>query len=317
MDIIFMKPIYKDYIWGGEKLKKELNKYTPYENTAESWEISANENGICEITNEEYEGTTLKDLFNDNKIKEKIFGTRCCDMKEFPLLIKLIDARDNLSIQVHPDDQYAHSIGANNGKNEMWYIMDCDKDSQIVGGLNKKLTNKDLKEIVENNQIKSYLNYINVKKGDSIYIPAGTLHAILKNNLICEIQQNCDITYRVYDWDRVDKKGKTRELHKKQAIDTIKPEIIPEVVHSEDEKIVQNVVKNQYFQVDKINCIDNYEDVSDIDTFYAISVVEGQGIIETENQNIKIKKGDNFIIPATLGKYRINGKIELLKTQVV
>lgn len=317
MDIIFMKPIYKDYIWGGEKLKKELNKYTPYENTAESWEISANENGICEITNEEYEGTTLKDLFNDNKIKEKIFGTRCCDMKEFPLLIKLIDARDNLSIQVHPDDQYAHSIGANNGKNEMWYIMDCDKDSQIVGGLNKKLTNKELKEIVENNQIKSYLNYINVKKGDSIYIPAGALHAILRNNLICEIQQNCDITYRVYDWDRVDKKGKTRELHKKQAIDTIKPEIIPEVVHSEDEKIVQNVVKNQYFQVDKINCIDNYEDVSDIDTFYAISVVEGQGIIETENQNIKIKKGDNFIIPATLGKYRINGKIELLKTQVV
>lgn len=316
-NIIFMEPIYKDYIWGGTTLKEKLNKNTPYERTAESWEISANSNGNCKILNGEYKDKTLADLFNDKEAKEKVFGTKCTNMKEFPLLIKFIDAKNNLSIQVHPDDEYAQTIGLSNGKNEMWYIMDCEDDSKIVGGLNKKLNNNQLEEVINNNTIKDYLNYINVKSGDSIYIPAGTLHAILKNTLICEIQQNSDTTYRVYDWDRIGNDGKPRELHKKEAAETIKTEIIPEVKHTDNCEVYQKIAENQYFEVYKINCKEVFKDYTNGDTFHTINVVNGNGIIETEYQKIEIKTGDSFIIPATIGKYKIIGKIELLRTNVV
>ena len=253
-NIIFMEPVYKDYIWGGNKIKDELKKDTPFEKTAESWEISANKNGDCVILNKEYEGKTLSDLFKDESLKEKIFGTKCLKLSEFPLLIKFIDAKDNLSIQVHPDDDYAQNeLNQPYGKNEMWYIMECDEGSKIVGGLTKKLNAEELKNAVENNEVKDYLNYLDMKKGDSIYIKAGTLHAILKNNLICEIQQNSDVTYRVYDWDRVDKDGKGRQLHKKEATETIKTDIIPNVIHSDINNKVQTIAENRYFKVDKIN----------------------------------------------------------------
>lgn len=315
-EIIFMEPIYKDYIWGGNRLKEKLNKNTPYDRTAESWEISANSNGDCKILNKEYNQKTLSELFNDNEIKEKIFGTKCLNMKEFPILIKFIDAKNNLSIQVHPDDEYAQSIGLPNGKNEMWYIMDCEADSQIVGGLNRKLNNEELVDVLNNNTIKDYLNYINVKKGDSIYISAGTLHAILENNFICEIQQNSDTTYRVYDWDRIGKDGKPRELHKKQATETIKTGITPKVKSTDNSEKYQKIVENDYFEVYKINCIDIFEDCSDEESFYTMNVVSGKGFIETEKQKLEIKIGDSFIIPATLGKYKISGKVEILKTNI-
>ena len=262
-NIIFMKPVYKDYIWGGNKIKDELKKDTPLKKTAESWEISANKNGDCEILNEEYTGKTLSELFSNSKIKEEIFGTKCTNLEEFPLLIKFIDAKDNLSIQVHPDDKYAQNkLSQPYGKNEMWYIMDCDEGAQLIGGMTEKLSKEELKDVVENNKIKDYLNYVDVKKGDSIYIAAGTLHAILKNNLICKIQQNSDVTYRVYDWDRIGKDGNPRQLHKQQAIETIKPEIIPEVIHQNDNKEIQTIAENKYFKVDKINCTDKFEDES-------------------------------------------------------
>lgn len=316
MNLIFMEPIYKDYIWGGNRLKEKLNKNTPYDTTAESWEISANSNGDCKILNKEYNKKTLSNLFNDNEVKEKIFGTKCVNMKEFPILIKFIDAKNNLSIQVHPDDEYAQSIGLPNGKNEMWYIMDCEADSKIVGGLNKQLNHQELTNALNNNTIKDYLNYINVKKGDSIYISAGTLHAILENNFICEIQQNSDTTYRVYDWDRIGNDGKPRELHKKQATETIKTGIIPNVKSTDNGEKYQKIVENEYFEVYKINCVDIFEDYSNEESFYTMNVVSGNGIIETESQKLDIKIGDSFIIPATLGKYKISGKVEILKTNI-
>lgn len=316
MNLIFMEPIYKDYIWGGNRLKEKLNKNTPYHRTAESWEISSNSNGDCKILNEEYNEKTLSNLFNDNENKEKIFGTKCLNMKEFPILIKFIDAKENLSIQVHPDDEYAQSIELPNGKNEMWYIMDCEADSKIVGGLKEELNYQELTNTLNNNTIKDYLKYINVKKGDSIYISAGTLHAILKNNFICEIQQNSDTTYRVYDWDRTSNDGKKRELHKKQAIETIKTGIMPRVKSTDNDEKYQKIVENEYFEVYKINCIDTFEDYSNKESFYTMNVVSGNGTIETDSQRLDIKIGDSFIIPATLGKYKISGKVEILKTNI-
>lgn len=317
MNIIFMEPVYKDYIWGGEKLKKEFNKNTPFDTTAESWEISSNKNGDCRIINKEYNGKTLKNLFEDEKLKEKIFGRKCKDLKEFPLLIKFIDAKENLSIQVHPDDEYAKKIGLESGKTEMWYIMECKDNGKIIGGLNAKLTKSELQGAIENDNIKDYLNYLDIKKGDSIYIPAGTVHAILKNTLICEIQQNSDITYRVYDWDRKDKDGKGRQLHKKEAIETINTKNETSIIHSTEKLEIQKIVKSEFFEVEKINCNNIFEDVSNFTTFFAINVVEGEGSIETITEEYKIKKGDSFLIPAFLGKYKIEGNITFLKSYII
>ena len=266
MNIIFTEPIYKDYIWGGKKLKEKLNKNTPYKKTAESWEISTNKNGISKIKNEEYKGQTLKKLFENQELREKIFGKRTKELKEFPLLIKFIDAKENLSIQVHPDDKYAKQNGLDSGKTEMWYVIECKENAQIIGGLNTKISKEELEKIIENNQIKEYLNYIDIKSGDSIYIPAGTIHAILEDTLICEIQQNSDTTYRVYDWDRKDKEGKERQLHKKEAIETIKTENIPTIVYTTEELESQKIMKSEFFEVEKINCREYYEDCSDTNT---------------------------------------------------
>ncbi len=312
MDILFTEPIYKDYIWGGYRLKKDLNKKTPYEKTAESWEISCNQNGICKVKNGEYKGELLTKIYEDLAKKEMIFGTNCSKYKEFPILIKFIDALDNLSIQVHPDDNYARAKGFEYGKTEMWYIIDCGKEAKLIAGMNKKLTKSELKDIIENNRIKEYLKYQYIKPGDSVFIPAGTLHAILKDTLICEIQQNSDITYRVYDWDRIGKDGKGRPLHKEDAINTINSEYIPEIIHSTNEED-QVIVSNKLFEVSKIVCKDTYENKTCLKSFEAFCVVKGEGKIDGS----KIGLGDSFIIPASYGKYKIEGNIELLKTVIM
>lgn len=317
MNIIFLNPIYKDYIWGGNKLEKKLNKKTPYKNTAESWEISSNENGICQIINKEYEGKNLKKLFEENKTKEMIFGKKCKELKEFPLLIKFIDAKEDLSIQVHPDNEYAKKIGLQNGKSEMWYILDCKENGEIIGGLKNNLNIKELKTVIEQEKIKEYLNYIPIKKGDAIYIPSGTVHAILKNTLICEIQQNSDITYRIFDWDRKDKNGKKRLLNKKEAIDVIKTKSKPIIIHDQQNNNCQEVTKNEFFKVERIKCKEFYESTSNLDTFYAINIIEGKGTIQTSKEKHNIEKGNSFIIPASLGKYTINGKVTFLKSYII
>lgn len=311
MDIIFTKPVFKDYIWGGYRLKNDLGKFTPFEKTAESWEISCNKNGICTIESGEFKGKLLSEVYNDNSNKEAIFGINCNKYSDFPILIKFIDAMNNLSIQVHPDDEYAQKNGLPYGKNEMWYVIDCGDNAQLIAGMNKIVSKDELAEIINNNKIKEYLNYTPVKTGDSVYIPAGTLHAILSNLLICEIQQNSDTTYRVYDWDRVDKDGNSRPLHKQEAIETINSSFIPEIVHSNNEQ-VQVLASNNLFEVTKVNCNNCIEGTTNKTTFEAYCVVKGSGEIDGKS----IKLGDSFIIPASYGIYKIHGDMELLKTIV-
>ncbi len=312
MDLLFMKPVFKDYLWGGNRLKNELNKNSTFSITAESWEISSNKNGDCKIKNTEYKGMTLSELFNKIETRKEIFGAKCVDKDEFPLLIKYIDANQNLSIQVHPNDEYANKIGLS-GKNELWYIMDCEENSQIIAGLNKVVSKDELKDIIENNKIKEYIRYADVKKGDSIYIPAGTVHAILGGILICEIQQNSDVTFRVYDWDRRDKNGNYRELHKKQAIETISSKLIPEIIHKNQDEI-QILSNNDFFEVKKIETNNTFKDRSNLDTCYLINIVDGNGSIKTTNKKYEIKKGDSFLIPASLGEYEFEGKMTILET---
>lgn len=315
MDILFLEPSYKDYMWGGNRLKKEFNKNTQYEITAESWEVSTNEHGKSKIKNGKYEGKDLKEVFDDKQVREKIFGSKCIDMKKFPLLIKFIDAKKDLSVQVHPDDKYARKYENDSGKTEMWYILDCKKDAKLIYGLKENVNKGNISEIIKNGKINQYLNYININKGDAIYVPSGTVHAILSDTLICEIQQNCDLTYRVYDWDRVDKNGNARELHIEKAIDVINLENKVKIIKSKNIEY-QNLFSSKYFSVDKIEIIDEYIAKSNSESFNAISVIEGNGTIITEKEEYKINKGDSFIIPSLLGEYKIIGKLKLLYSYI-
>lgn len=312
MEVLFLEPVYKDYIWGGTKLKEYFGKETTTDITAESWEISTNADGISKIKNQDI---TLKELFDNKVTRVEIFGTKTKDMEKFPLLIKFIDANSNLSVQVHPDDKYAKENEADTGKTEMWYIIDCLPNSQIICGMKEKVQQEDVEDIIRNNKIKENLNYVDIKKGDSIYIPSGTIHAILGGALICEIQQNSNLTYRVYDWDRVGNDGKPRTLHIDKAIDVINVNANPKVEHEKQEKCYR-VCDSEFFKVDKINVEQEYKDRTNKESFYAINVVEGMGTIEYKNNTYNLKRGDSIIIPADLGEYTIKGEMELLKSYV-
>lgn len=308
---LFMEPIYKDYIWGGTRLKEYLKKDIKTETAAESWEMSTNDAGLSKIQT----GQTLKELFEDSSIKEEIFGTKTKNIKEFPLLIKFIDAKDNLSVQVHPDDEYALKYENDKGKTEMWYVMDCDENAKIICGIKESIKQEEIANIIHTGKIREILNEVSIHKGDVIFIPSGTIHAILKGTLICEIQQNSNLTYRVYDWDRIGKDGKPRELHIEKAIDVIKQDLKQKIVTTSNQKLdtSNNVITCDYFKVDTISIGSKYKQISSPETFEAIMVVEGNGKIQTNGKEYTIKLGDSFIIPASLGEYEIEGNIKLLK----
>jgi len=315
MEILFFKPVYKDYIWGGTRLKDCFNKDIQTPTAAESLEISTNEVGLSKIANGTMKGNTLKDLFNNGDLREEVFGIRTKEMEKFPLLIKYIDANSNLSVQVHPNDEYAKKNENDNGKTEMWYIVECAKDAKIICGMKENVVQNSVGDIIKNGKIKENLNYINIQKGDAIYIPSGTIHAILGDTLICEIQQNSNLTYRVYDWDRVGSDGKQRELHIEKAIDVINVETKPSIVHTIGEEN-KKIVDNEFFKVEKIVVDKEYRDKSNKETFYAINILEGNGKIEADNKEYDLSKGDSILIPANIGEYVIRGKIELLKSYI-
>lgn len=315
MEILFFKPVYKDYIWGGTRLKEYFGKEVLTPTAAESWEISTNEDGLSRIMNPSMNNITLKELFDDKERRREIFGTKTMEMDKFPLLIKFIDANSNLSVQVHPDNEYAKNNENDTGKTEMWYIIDCAPNAQIICGMKENVKQEDVEEIIRNNKIKGNLNYINIQKGDSIYIPSGTIHAILGNTLICEIQQNSNLTYRVYDWDRLGKDGKPRQLHINKAIDVINVQTKPELKHDANEEC-NTLVQSEFFTVEKIKVKQEYKDTSSKESFYAVNIIEGNGKIETQDTQYEIKKGDSFLIPANLGEYTVKGKLEFLKSYI-
>ncbi len=312
MEPLFMKPTYKDYIWGGTRLKEVFEKDSPFEITAESWEISTNDAGLSTVKN--LNGMTLKELFDDKEKREEIFGIKTKDMERFPLLIKFIDAKDNLSVQVHPDDEYASQYENDTGKTEMWYVMDCDEEASIICGMKETVKQEEIAEIIRRGNIRNNLKQVPIHKGDVIYIPSGTVHAILKDTLICEIQQNSNLTYRVYDWDRIGKDGKPRQLHIEKAIDVIKQDTKYSITSTNhQEEVSKNVIDGDYFKVDSVKIKSTYQSKSNKESFEAYMVVEGNGIIKTNSKEYEIRVGDSFIVPANLGEYEIKGELKLLK----
>jgi len=309
--IIKLKPVFKERIWGGKKLKSYFGYDIPSQNTGEAWVISALNGGDCEIVNGEFKGKTLSWLYENHR---EFFGN--IENPEFPLLVKLIDAVDNLSIQVHPDDKYANEVEKQQfGKTEAWYIVEASEDTVLEIGHNAN-SKEELIDMIENERFEDLLNYRPIKNGDFFYIPSGTVHAICKNTLIYEVQQASDITYRLYDYNRVDKKtGRQRELHTKKSIDVItvpqkmETTFIPTIESTEDyQKTIY--IDNKYFKTFKYD-INNQVKFNN-ESFLLCTVIEGSGSIGDE----EIKKGDNFIVPKGYKEILITGNVSIIISTV-
>jgi len=304
-EILFINPVFKSMVWGGERLRTEFGYDIPDDHTGECWAISAHPNGDCIIKNGTFKGKSLSWLWNNRR---DLFGNRT--EERFPLLIKIIDAKNDLSIQVHPDDEYAYkNENGALGKTECWYILDCKENAQIVIGHNAK-DKDELKRMIEQKRWNELIRVRPIKKGDFFQITPGTVHAIKGGTLILETQQSSDITYRLYDYDRLDH-GKPRQLHIKQSIDVIR---CPHEDAPTGGKTVRNdtceireLVRCRFYTVQKIDLWGRQEMVQDKD-FMNVSVIAGEGAID----GIKISKGDHFILPSGYGKFVIDGKMELI-----
>lgn len=309
---IFLQPIFKEKIWGGTELYNTFQYNIPSKHTGECWAISAHQNGQSIVKNGEFIGLTLGELWDK---KRELFGG--LKQNVFPLLTKILDVTNDISIQVHPGDEYAntHEEGER-GKTECWYIIHCKENSEIVLGHNAK-TKEELKTMIENKKWDRLLRREKIKTGDFFFVPAGTIHALCKGTLVLEIQQNSDTTYRIYDYDRVDRNGDWRELHWERAIDVIKVphqtiERYSQVVNL-DGATITKFVESEYFSVYKwdINGIISMEQK---EKFQLVSVIGGSGDIQTTDGRFLIKKGDHFILPFNLGDFTITGNVQLIIT---
>lgn len=295
------KTIFKDKIWGGEKIKTVLGKdFSPLPNCGETWEISGVPGNVSLVANGELEDKSLNELIET--YKGELLGEAVYQKfgKDFPLLIKFIDANEDLSIQVHPDDVLAKQRHNSFGKTEMWYIFQSDKDSSLIVGFNKDTDKKEYLESLENGKLMSILNRETAEAGDCYFIPAGRVHTIGKGLLLAEIQQTSDVTYRIYDFDRTDDKGQKRELHTEESVDSLDYKAYPQYKTPYTEKLNETapLVSCQYFTTNLLS-FDKpvVKDYSDKKSFVIYICFEGKATLETPNGNFEIKMGDSFLIP--------------------
>lgn len=296
-------PVVKEIIWGGDKLKKDYGKNADFDKLAESWELTVRPDGMNTVANGEYAGMTLGELIA--KSGNKIVGSNYSGDR-FPLLIKFIDACDRLSIQVHPSDDYALKNENEFGKTEMWYIVEAEEGAELVFGLSKDYTKESFAKAVSEGTVENLLNRVKVHAGDVYFIPSGLVHAIGAGILICEIQQNSNVTYRVYDYNRPGKDGKPRELHVEKA-----KEVIVNYTHEEIEKMrFSGTAKRtpdllatcDKFTVYKHDISGEIEITADERSFVSISFTEGEGNIVFDGAFYPFKKGDTYFLPAGMGK---------------
>ncbi|WP_217588066.1 mannose-6-phosphate isomerase, class I [Lentibacillus saliphilus] len=308
---IFFAPVFQERIWGGDKLRTLFGYDIPSTHTGEAWVISAHENGPSVIVNGEFAGQTLADVWTNHP---DVFGRESTD-DAFPLLVKVLDANDNLSVQVHPDDTYAQQVEHQPyGKTECWYVLDCDDDAEIVFGHHAS-SKEEFKQMVEDGEWDQLLRRVKVKKGDFIYVPSGTIHAIGKGIVILEIQQSSDITYRVYDYGRQDAHGQERELHIDSSIAVTtyphKAEQQEKVRHDIGDLTETRLVQAEYFTVYHWVLNGKVETPVDAD-FVLVSVIEGAGSLTIAGQTYALTEGQHFLLPASVESYELKGNMSLI-----
>lgn len=298
MEIFRLYPVCKNYIWGGTRLLRDYGKQSDLTPVAESWELSCHPDGPTALA----DGKTLCQL------DRALWGENCRDFANFPMLIKLIDAAQNLSVQVHPDDAYALANEQSFGKTEMWYIVDAEKGAGIYLGFARDVSKDEVKTAIAEGTLCDLMNFFPVKKGECYFIPAGTIHAIGAGCLICEVQQNSNITYRVFDYDRRDKNGNPRELHVEKALRVLNykkyEKALPPASH-EGEEVLASC---PYFHATRLLVDGERELYVGKESFCSLTCVGGSGRLDTH----EVKAGDSFFLPAECGKVTLSGKMELV-----
>ena len=319
-------PAYFEKIWGGQHVKTILHQdFGDLMNCGEVWLLSGLEGQNSIVCNGDFAGDELNDLietFMGDLVGEDVFNKYG---ERFPLLIKIIDPLDNLSIQVHPDDELAQKIGLYNGKTEMWYVMNAEKGAQLVSGFNRDVTPKEFEEAVANKSVEGMLNYVDVHNDDAFFIPARKIHALGAGCMVAEIQQTSDTSYRVYDWDRIDRFGMKRELHIDEALATInfKKEDSGKVSYDKKTKnATVSLVKCPYFTTNLIKLDTKsalVKDYSELDSFVILMSTEGSFILSYEDGTETIRTGECILIPNVINKVEIisDGECKLLEVYIV
>lgn len=307
----------KDYLWGGTRLRDEYGKKSDKDKLAESWELSCHKDGESVIENGEYAGKTLSEYINE--CGKAVLGENCARFEYFPILIKLIDAKDNLSVQVHPDNDYAMRVEGEYGKTEMWYIVDCEEGAELLYGFKHEITREEFAARIADNTLLEVTNNVPVHKGDVFFIEAGTLHAIGKGILIAEIQQNSNTTYRIYDYGRVGADGKPRQLHVEKACEVTK--LIPPTRPTKpmgapvqkDGYTEALLATSEYFNVNRLDVTEKADLEAGNGSFNSLLVLDGEFTIG----DISLKKGESAFVPAGYGKYTVKGSGEIILTDIV
>lgn len=317
-----LKPSGKDYLWGGNRLNKEFGKNIELSPLAETWECSTNNDGPSYVASGEWKGKKLVEVLKEHP---QFLGTHPKTKNgNIPILVKFIDAKEDLSVQVHPDDKYAFEFEKGQlGKTEMWYVLDTKKDSTLVYGFNSNMTKDLIKESIYDGSIEKYLNRVKVQKDDIFYIKAGTVHAIGAGSLIVEIQENSNLTYRIYDYNRIDKNGKLREIHINKALDVIDYKANKEVrqpmrVFNYRRGYSSELLSRcKYFEVHKErintqNCKSIYNFQTESNSFHILLCIEGSGTIINNKEELSFLKGDCVFVPANSVELKIQGKVDFL-----
>ncbi len=307
MEILKLKPACKSYIWGGDTLIREYNKEFDRTPLAETWELSCHPDGPSRIVNGTFAGRTLREYLS--AMGRRVLGSNCQVFSEFPILIKFIDAKDNLSIQVHPNNMDALENERQYGKTEMWYVLDAKPGAFLYLGFQKEISRQELRDRIADHTLTEVLNAVPVKKGDLFYIPAGTVHAICKDIMIAEIQQSSNVTYRVYDYGRAGADGRPRQLHIEQAAEVIK--LGPP---RRDYNFGGHLARSAYFTADLLDAPGTLD--CDEESFTSILVLEGEGEVRCGAASVACRKGDSLFVPADSGLCTLSGSLQTLCTRV-
>ena len=314
MEPIFLTPYFRPKIWGGRKLKTIFNYDIPEGKVGEAWIISGYKDDASTVTEGPLKGQSLRDVYHNHP---ELFGNP--KEKEFPLLVKFLDANDNLSVQVHPDDEYAAKVENDRGKTDSWYVLQADPGAYLIYGHHAK-TKEELAEMIKNGDWDHLLRKVPIKAGDFFYVPAGTIHALTKGSLVIETQQSSDVTYRLYDYDRVDQKtGKKRELHTQKSIDvTTVPHIDPKLdVHVDEDQDakIKTLVKppvSPHFYLWQIDLDGTWKTSLKNHPYLLVSVIKGSGKLEADGQSWDLKMGSNLIIPNEMKNFTFTGKMRIV-----
>ncbi len=314
---IKLNPYVSETIWGGKKLIEEYGVKTEKNNAAEGWMLSCHDAGSSSVANGEFAGKSFADVVKENPA---LCGKNAENFADFPILIKFIDAMDNLSVQVHPTKEYCEKTGKGQSKTECWYIIDAEEDAYLILGFENKISPEEFKAAIENNTLTDYVSKVPVKKGDFFFIESGTLHAICKGILLAEVQESSNTTYRIYDYNRVGNDGKPRELHVEDGAAVTKLEKYSQSdfckgdnLDTDERKLLADC---PLFKVWKLDLDGEISGIADENSFVSLLIMDGNGTLDVCGETLSLTKGESIFIPANAGEYKINGKMEIIETRI-